>query len=175
MRKLKVSSFLSLDGVTENPQHISAGFFDEEARKHAFDLLDGVDTFLAGRPSHEMFTRMWSSMAGNPYVDKLISMTKIVASSGGPDLASTLAALKAQPGGTILKYGVTSLDRMLLENGLVDEYHLWIFPRVVGSGRRAFEGVDPALVKLALTQTRRFASGVIVLSYATSTSQGASK
>lgn len=169
MRKLKVSSFVSLDGVTENPQAISEGYFDDEARKYAFELLDNVEYFLAGRVSYEVFRAMWETMKGNPYVDKLTAMKKIVASRKQPDVVTAIREIKAQTGGAIMKYGVTSLDRVLLEHGLVDEYNLWIFPRVVGKGRRAFEDVNPGLVKLSLTGSRRFSNGVMVLSYACAT------
>src|SRR5262247_3954125 len=57
------------------------------------------------------------------------------------DVAATLRTLKQQSGGTIMKYGVSQLDRTLLTNKLVDEYNLWIVPTVVRQGKRAFEDV----------------------------------
>lgn len=183
MRKLKVSSFVSIDGVTEEPMAIAAGYFDAECRKHARDLLGGVEYFLLGRVSYEMLEGMWSKVKGDPYVDELNAMKKLVASRTrkdvgwngrllGADVGGALAEIKRQPGGDILKYGVGNLDRTLLEHRLVDEYHLWIMPRAVGKGKRAFEDVSPQLVTLELTGTRRFPNGVVVLSYACATSQG---
>ncbi|MGF0248666.1 dihydrofolate reductase family protein, partial [Rhodococcus erythropolis] len=62
------------------------------------------------------------------------------------DVAAELARIKQQPGGNIVKYGITSLDRTLRAAGLVDEYQIWVIPKVVGEGKRAFEDVDNDLV-----------------------------
>ena len=81
------------------------------------------------------------------------------------DVAEGLAAIKAQDGGDILKYGISQLDQTLLASKLVDEYQLSIVPTRVGYGKRAFQDVDPSLVRLELTDTRRFDSGVVTLTY----------
>jgi dihydrofolate reductase len=81
------------------------------------------------------------------------------------DVAATLRALKEQSGGTIMKYGLTQLDRTLLANKLVDEYNLWIVPTVVRQGKRAFEDVATSLPKLDLVDVRRFTSGSAILRY----------
>ncbi|GIH97313.1 dihydrofolate reductase family protein [Planobispora siamensis] len=62
-----------------------------------------------------------------------------------------------------LKYGTGELDRTLLENTLVDEYHFWMFPVVAGGGRRLFEGIDTT--HLRLVRSVPFASGIVVLVY----------
>lgn len=79
------------------------------------------------------------------------------------DVAKEVARLKEQPGRNILKYGTGELDRTLLEHRLVDEYHFWMFPVVVGSGRRLFEGIDTT--HLRLVRSVPFASGIVVLVY----------
>ncbi|MER9584928.1 dihydrofolate reductase family protein [Mesorhizobium sp. M0276] len=81
------------------------------------------------------------------------------------DVAAELARIKQQPGGNIVKYGITSLDRTLLAAGLVDEYQIWVIPKVVGEAKRAFEDVDNDLVRLKLFDTHRFKNGVMVLTY----------
>jgi dihydrofolate reductase len=63
------------------------------------------------------------------------------------------------------RYGITNLDRTLLEAGLVNEYQLWMVPKAMGRGKRAFEDIDPSLLKLDLVGTHRFKNGVVALSY----------
>ena len=79
------------------------------------------------------------------------------------DAAEGVAALKAQDGGDILKYGTGELDRTLIEHKLVDEFHFWLFPVVAGQGDRLFDGLD--LTTLKLEETNRFGSGIVVLVY----------
>ncbi|MER8534131.1 dihydrofolate reductase family protein [Mesorhizobium sp. M1005] len=81
------------------------------------------------------------------------------------DIAAEIARIKRQAGGNILKYGVSNLDQTLLANRLVDEYQLSIVPTRVGHGKRAFQDVDPSLVRLELIDTHRFKNGVITLTY----------
>jgi RNA polymerase sigma factor (sigma-70 family) len=81
------------------------------------------------------------------------------------DVAEELAALKSQDGGHIMKYGVTALDRTLLDHKLVDEYDLWIMPTLVGQGKRAFADIDADKLDLELVRTHRFANGVMALTY----------
>jgi dihydrofolate reductase len=65
-----------------------------------------------------------------------------------------------------MKYGTGQLDRTLIEHNLIDEFHFSLFPIVVGSGQRLFEGIDTAQLKLNLTGTTKFSNGVVVLTYA---------
>jgi dihydrofolate reductase len=78
------------------------------------------------------------------------------------DVPEAVAALKADDGGDLLKFGTGELSRTLLEHKLVDDYHLWLFPVLAGSGTRLFEGVEATL---ELLDTTRFASGIVVLRY----------
>ncbi|MFC5832675.1 dihydrofolate reductase family protein [Nonomuraea insulae] len=72
--------------------------------------------------------------------------------------------LKRQPGENILKFGTGSLDRTLIENRLIDELHLWVFPVIAGGGDRLLDGLV-GVTHLELAETTRFESGVIVLTY----------
>ena len=103
-------------------------------------------------------------------LEKLVASTTLTevtwnASLLKGDVAKELAALKRQDGGHILKYGVTALDRTLIENKLVDEYDLWIMPARVGQGKRAFADVESNQLDLELLRTHRFAYGGVVLTY----------
>jgi dihydrofolate reductase len=176
MRKLLVGSFVSLDGVVESPMTWASPYFDDESREHALRKLDDVEFFLLGRVAYETFAPVWSTIKGNTYIDRINRMKKLVASTTlsevawnasllKGDVAKELAELKRQNGGHIVKYGVTALDRTLLENKLVDEYNLWIMPTRVGQGKRAFADIDAGNLDLELLRSHRFANGVIVLTY----------
>ena len=77
-------------------------------------------------------------------------------------MAGFVADLKRQPGGTIVKYGNGPLDRLLMEHGLIDKFHLLLTPVAAGSGQHLFEEIHDA-PQLSLADVRRFASGVLVL------------
>ncbi|MEV0058155.1 dihydrofolate reductase family protein [Saccharopolyspora shandongensis] len=79
------------------------------------------------------------------------------------DVAAQVAELKQQPGQDILKFGTGVLDHTLLEHGLVDELHLWLFPVIAGSGQRILDGLVTTHLTLAGTTT--FSSGIVVAVY----------
>ncbi len=80
------------------------------------------------------------------------------------EVTEAVPELKEQAGENILKFGTGELDRPLIEKGLLDELHLWMFPVIAGSGTRLLDGIDTTHFKLAGTTT--FASGIVVLRYA---------
>jgi dihydrofolate reductase len=80
------------------------------------------------------------------------------------DLAEEVLRLKQEPGKDILVYGSGDLVNTLMKHNLVDEYRLMVFPIVVGSGKRLFEGEIDTTV-LELVDSKTFSSGVVVLTY----------
>jgi len=173
--KLAVSSFVSLDGVVESPAVWASPFFDDECKEYATRNLIGVDYFLLGRATYELFSARWPQIHGDYYMDRINSMKKLVASQSihsvtwnasliKGDAAAELARIK-QDGANLLKYGITELDATLLAHGLIDEYHIWIMPTRVGTGKRAFQDVDASLLALELINTHPFSNGVVVLNY----------
>jgi dihydrofolate reductase len=175
MRKLIESTLVSLDGVIESPEKWSP--FDDESAEHALRHLDDYDAFVMGRVTYERLSANWTSVTGNPYLERINAMPKYVASRTlrdpgwnatvlGPDVAGELARLKQQPGKDLLKYGTSRLDDLLLREHLLDELNLWYMPVVVGAGQRLFEDVDTSSLDLRLTGERRFANGSVMLSYA---------
>jgi dihydrofolate reductase len=176
MRRLIVSSFVSLDGVIESPMTWTSPFFDDESKEYAYKQLTDVEFFLLGRVTYDVFSARWPQIRGDKYFDRINGLKKLVASTTlkdvtwnasliTGDVAGTLRGLKEQGGGTIMKYGLTQLDRTLLANTLVDEFNLWIVPTVVRQGKRAFEDVGASLPKLDLMDVRRFNSGSAILRY----------
>jgi dihydrofolate reductase len=173
MRKLVESTFMTLDGVISRPQDWSPPYWDEEHTGYAQKLLDPAEALLLGRATYENFVESWSPRSGD-MADRINAMPKHVASRTltettwnasliEGDVAEGVAALKAQDGGDILKYGTGELDKALAASRLVDEFHFWVFPVVAGQGDRLFDGLDPTTLKLV--ETNRFASGIVVLVY----------
>lgn len=176
MRKLIVGSFVSLDGVVESPMQWAGPFFTEDAVEEAYRQAGEADYFLLGRKTYEMFLPKWPSFTGK-YMDRMNGLKKLVVSNSlkevswnaslvSGDVAGKVRALKAESGGDILKYGIGRLDQTLLEHGLVDAYKLSIIPTRVGSGKRAFEEVDAALLDFDLAGLRSFKNGVVEVTYA---------
>jgi dihydrofolate reductase len=174
VRKLIESTFMTLDGVINEPQRWSPPYWDDEHAAYARKLLFSADALLLGRATYEAFAQAWPQRSGDDYTDRINSMPKHVASNTlteatwnatiiRGDVAEEVARLKAEVGRDLLKFGTGVLDRTLMEHRLVDEFHFWLFPVVVGGGDRLFDGVD--LTHLELVDTTRFGSGIVVLTY----------
>ena len=171
MRKLVGSTFVTLDGVISDPQVWGPPYWDEEHFGYARKLLEPADALLLGRRTYEGFAPAWSSRAGDPFADRINALPKHVASRTltetswnatviPGDLADGVRDLKAGDGGTIVKYGTGEVDVVLLEAGLLDELHLWVFPVVAGEGERLLPGI--ATTHLELLDSSVFSSGIVV-------------
>ena len=175
MRKLIESTHVALGGEIGSPQNWAFPYLDDEHMGYATELLAGADALLLGRRTYEGLSAAYTAMASTPFVDRMNSIAKYVASrtlteaswnaSVIPgDVAEFVADLKRQPGGSIVKYGNGPLDRVLMENNLIDEFHLLLTPVAAGSGQHMFEAIHGA-PQLSLLDVRPFASGVLVLAY----------
>ena len=113
-------------------------------------------------------------MSDDPYFATVNAMRKVVVSNTlktatwnaevlRGDAAEQIRILKQQPGKSIMKYGVTSLDRTLMAHQLIDEFHFSIYP-VIAEGAGIFGGFDTSRMQLKLISTRRYASGVVEVS-----------
>ena len=189
MRKLVVSTFLTLDGVMQAPggpgEDPSGGFTHEGWSVNYWDEVMGTTmgeslgrpfALLLGRKTYEIFAAHWPRVTGDPGADALNGATKYVASTTldkvdwsnsiliEGDVAGEVAKLKDEDGPELLVFGSSHLIQTLLEHDLVDEYRLWIFPVVLGSGKRLFaEGTLPKGLRLAATQAS--GTGVLLLTY----------
>jgi len=173
MRKLVESTFVSLNGEIGSPQEWGPPYWDDEHAGYADKLLSAADALLLGRVTYEGFAQAWPSRTGD-FADRFNSLPKYVASNTlkeatwnatilEGDVAEEVAKLKDEPGKNILKFGTGGLDQALMARNLVDEFHFWLFPVVVGTGQRLFDGFD--VTHLNLVDTTRFASGIVVLTY----------
>ena len=182
MRKLIVSTYVTLDGVIQ-PLDWSAQSTDpaaqEERGRYARDMLFAADALLLGRETYELFAEVWPTRTAADdgpgeagFIDRINRLPKYVASTTlreplawnatllTGDEPGAVAALKQQPGQAILMYGCGDLARILLEHDIIDEFHFWVYPVVRGDGVRLFGG--GATADLHLVETRAFASGFAV-------------
>jgi dihydrofolate reductase len=182
MRKIIVSSLVSLDGVVEDPGGFSgfkhggwaSPYFTAEAVQHSMQVLSTCDYFLCGRVTYEAFSKFWPQGSG-PYADRLNSIPKLVASRTlkgdlewnakviDGDVVEELKRIKAEDGGNILMYGSVNLMRTLMEHRLGDEYNFAIHPVALGSGQKLFGEGDR--IDLKYVGQKTYDSGVVSLTY----------
>lgn len=184
MRRIVVSEFLTLDGVMQDPG--GAEGFDRggwafqfkrgpEGDKFKSEELEAADAMLLGRVTYQGFAAAWPSRTG-AFADKMNGMTKHVVSTTlqqaawsnsqliRSDVIQALRQLKSQKGADILVAGSGQLVQALIENDLVDEYRLMIFPVILGKGMRLFrDGYDQ--LPLQLVEARTVGEGVQTMIY----------
>jgi dihydrofolate reductase len=177
MRKVIVSTYMTLDGRVDGIRDWALPYDDDAVAKYHTDLLMNCGGLLLGRKTYEIFAATWPSLSGElPYVDKMNSMAKYVASTTLRDLewenshliegdvAESVAKLKQQPGQDLVMYGCHDLMHRLLEHDLIDEYRILVHPVLLGKGR-SFLKDGAERVNLDLVDTTMIASGVTILTY----------
>jgi len=184
MGKIIVTEFVSVDGVMQDPGGAEdfkyGGWtfeFDrgDEGNKFKLDETMESDALLLGRVTYEGFAAAWPSREGE-FADKFNNMPKYVVSStlDNPewknstvlkgDVVEAVRKLKQDQDGIIQVAGSQRLVETLLENDLVDELRLMVFPVVLGAGRRLF-GETSDKKRLQLAESRTVGDGVVILIY----------
>lgn len=176
MRKLIVSSLVSLDGVHADPQSWVGDYFDEQAVEESLAALLDSDAMLMGRNTYDYFAPALASPSG-PYLKRLNDMPTYVFSStltaseprsnttvvpGDP--VPAVRELKERGDGHLMIYGYGRLARTLLDHGLVDKLNFAVNPVMVGSGTPLFRTGKRTNLRLVSVGERR--NGVVTLSYA---------
>ncbi len=184
MRKLSVSTLVSLDGVIQDPggfgETAQGGwanpYFDAEAVADSLAHMQAADYFLIGRVTYELLRKTWENVKGNPYMDRMNEIPKLVATSTltgslpwnatavNGDVAAEIARIKREPGGDIEVYGSPTLVQTLMRENLVDEFRVAVHPVVLGSGKLLFPQ-DGVPATLRLTDTKTAGSGVVRMTY----------
>jgi dihydrofolate reductase len=190
MRKLIAITQVTLDGVMQSPggpeEDPGNGFthggwamrFRDDAGKQAIgDTIAGEFDMLLGRRTYQIFAGYWPNQGGdNPIAKAFNRATKYVVTRSlgrldwknsrqiGGDVVDEVRRLKASDGPALQVWGSSELLQTLIAAGLVDEYRLWVFPVLLGKGKRLFENGVPSR-DLSLVSTRRTSRGVLLNTY----------
>ena len=189
MRKLIVSTFLTLDGVMQAPggpeEDESGGFalggwsvnyWDDQMGEVMGAALSVPFDLVLGRKTYDIFAAHWPHASEEDGAKTFNDATKYVASRSQPtlewsnsilvegDAAEGVAALKQEDGPELQVHGSGNLIQTLLRHNLVDQFRLWVFPLVIGSGKRLFsEGTIPSGLKLV--DSKVSTTGVLMGTY----------
>ncbi len=189
MRTLIVSTFLTLDGVMQAPggpgEDDSGGFahggwsvnyWDERMGQVMGEAMGVPFDLVLGRKTYDIFAAHWPHASDDDGAKPLNDAVKYVASRSRPtlewsnsvliegDAAEGVAELKRGDGPELQVHGSSDLIQTLVRHGLVDQYRLWVFPLVLGSGKRLFgEGAIPAGLKLV--DSTISSTGVVIGTY----------
>jgi len=189
MRKLIVSTFLTLDGVMQAPggpeEDPSGGFalggwsvnyWDEQMGQIMGKAMSTPFHLVLGRKTYEIFAAHWPHATDDPGAKPLNEAAKYVASRTlrsldwsnsvliEGEVGEGIAALKQQDGPELQVHGSANLIQTLLRHNLVDEYRLWTFPLLMGPGKRLFsDGTIPAGLKLV--DSKVSTTGVVIATY----------
>ena len=190
MRRLIVSTFLTLDGVMQAPggpeeddeggfKHggWSVTYWDDQMGQVMAEATSKPFAMVLGRKTYDIMAAYWPTAPEETGAKVFNDATKYVASRSRPDLgrwnnsvpiegdaADGLTALKKEDGPELQVHGSANLIQSLLRNNIVDEYRLWVFPVVIGSGKRLFaDGAIPSGLKLV--DSKVSSTGVVIGTY----------
>ena len=184
MSRIVVTEFVSLDGVMEDPggsENFERGGWvfeigqGDEGAKFKLDETMGSEALLLGRKTYDGFAEAWPEREGE-FADRFNSMPKYVISSTlenptwnnstvlSGDVVEEVSRLRAASGGDIVVHGSARLVQTLIENDLVDELRLMIFPLVLGAGKRLF-GETSGKRRMLLAESRTVGEGVQIAVY----------
>jgi len=178
MRKIFVSEFITLDGVIEAPHEWSFPYWNDEIGKYKLEELFSSGGLLLGRVTYQGFAEAWPGRTDEQgFADRFNSYPKYVVSTTltyagwnnstriKNDVVDQIAQLKQQPGQDIMINGSRKLVETLIKDDLIDEYHLLVYPIVLGKGIKLFN--DGIKTNLKLVESKPYSSGVVGLTYQT--------
>jgi dihydrofolate reductase len=189
MRKIIAITQVTLDGVMQSPggpeedprNGFTHGgwampFLDDAGKRAVGETIAGEFDMLLGRRTYEIFAGYWPNQGDNPIAKAFNKATKYVVTRSldqldwensqhiGGDVVDEVRRLKASDGPALHIWGSSELLQTLIAAELVDEYRIWVFPVVLGKGKRLFEhGVPPR--RLSLVATSSTPSGVLLNTY----------
>ena len=187
MRKIKIIEHISLDGVIQAPGGPNEdgdypyggwtrAYSDPAAAEVILEVHRERFDLLLGRHTYDIWSNYWPKAPSSPLADSLNTATKFVPTHRpdslewgpfealGSDVVESVRRIKATDGPRLIVWGSSTLTPVLLEHGLADEVLLFVYPVVLGKGKRFFsDGAQPR--ELALTGTTAVSSGVIISTY----------
>ena len=186
MRKLKIFEHISLDGViqlrapgedADYPYGDWTAPYRSPAGRDAVLALHGESfDLLLGRRTYDIWSGFWPKAPSSPMSDALNAATKYIATHRpeslewgpfeglGPDIVEDIRRIKSHNGPDLILWGSSMLTSTLLEHGLADEVLLFVYPVLLGKGKRFFaEGTLPRAFELA--STKALSSGIVINAY----------
>ena len=189
MRELVVAEFVTLDGVIQAPggakEDTDGGFrhggwthpyWHDDIGKHFFAAMSQADTLLLGRKTWEIHGGAFETMTDNPFADAMNNARKYVVSTTlksaaawrnstliRDDVVESIRKLKHEPGKNILVDGSSALLPTLMQNDLVDEYLLHVYPVVLGDGKRLYP--EGKRLNFRLVEASPLPTGVVFVRY----------
>jgi len=173
MRNIVVTTFLSLDGIMEEPAW-TFKYWNDEIAQFKGEESSASDALLLGRVTYQGFAAAWPQ-SKDEGADYFNSVRKYVVSTTldkaewnnstliKDNIVAEITKLKQQDGQDIAVHGSATLVQTLMQHDLVDRYRLLVYPVVLGKGKRLFQEGTTATLKLVETQA--FTSGVVALCY----------
>jgi dihydrofolate reductase len=184
MRKLRIFEHVSLDGVIQHSADDTDFPYGEwtvpyrtPAGRDAVLALYGESfDLLLGRRTYDIWSGFWPKAPSSPLSDRINAATKYVATHRpeslewgpfkglGPDIVEHLRRIKSLDGPDLVLSGSSTLTSTLLEHGLADEVVMFVYPVLLGKGKRFFaEGTPPRAFDLA--NTKALSSGIVIIAY----------
>lgn len=185
MRKIRIIEHISLDGVIQAPGGLGedgpdyphggwiAPFRGVEGREAVIEAQGTGFDLLLGRRTYDIWAGYWPNAGDNPLANSLNNATKYVAThrpdslawgpvkSLGADIIAGVRGLKATDGPDLILWGSSTITTALLKHGLVDDVVLFVYPVLLGRGKRFFsDTADPRT--LALVSSKAMSTGVVV-------------
>ena len=151
-------------------------FLDDGLNQVIGEIIAGEFDMLLGRRTYEIFAGYWPHQGHSPIAKAFNKATKYVVTGTldhlgwknsqriGDDVVGEVRRLKASDGPMLHIWGSGELLQTLIAADLVDEYRIWLFPLVLGKGKRLFESSVPAR-GLTLADTRSTPKGVLINTY----------
>ncbi|MRS63968.1 dihydrofolate reductase family protein [Larkinella terrae] len=187
MRKVKLQVQISIDGfvaTSTGEQYWMAWNWDDILKQYVSDIANSVDTMLIGRITYQGMANYWPSAATNPeatadeleFASKMNELTKVVFSNtlttadwynsriATEPIEAEIARLKRQPGKDIIIYGGARIVSSLIKSGIIDEYHLFVNPVVLGTGMPIWNRISDRM-NLRLINTTASSTGIVILCY----------
>ena len=190
MRKLKLQVQISLDSYIAGPNGEMDWIvwdWDDKLKNYVFELTESVDTILLGRKMTDGFVSYWSDVMTKPddpssidlshaFAKKMLETPKVVFTKtlkksqwantdlATGDLTDEITKLKGLKGKDIIVYGGASFDSSLIQEGLIDDFHLFIHPAAIGKGMTIFKTLKE-IQKFILIKSIAFDCGIVLLHY----------
>lgn len=180
MGKIIASEMITLDGYFSGLNgEVDWFMWDKDTDRETFEMMKKADCLLLGHETYKVLSGYWPTATEEDpkYIELINGLKKVVISNSSHSLdwnadilqASSVEELivevnKLKIQNNLLIFGSGTIVSILSEQGLIDEYRLFMNPLILGSGRQLFSNTGDKSI-LSLTNTKVFGNGVVLLQY----------